>query len=377
MHVVVNVSSPEKESQSSVNADKKRNVPENTFTSTTDRKGISEHTPFWPFSDFSIASYDALRQDYFAAPILDSWPDLDSWPENATPSYSSLPFLDDQSSYLTMPKENGRMEPPVAKIPGVDPTFYISSEPLKTSKVTEKSPAHTNEKEQFGPWGKMLDFNEDIPSNNPNQSTGNTFGNRTSGVAQTERPLLPLPTKTVYQHSVGITDSNEPTQASPKDDEADEGASDTTDYNSTEDISSVEEYRNSILSQGLKAFGDEVLRRIAIEMVPLLSSGNTFHSRCGTAGSSSSSCSNHQESSVPTNTYNSLKRKRQQESDGSDLPGSNGDEAGKRKKHDPSIVPNIFPGVKYACPYFKNDPTTCGSCRACAGPGWNTIHRTK
>ena len=72
--------------------------------------------------------------------------------------------------------------------------------------------------------------------------------------------------------------------------------------------------------------------------------------------------------------------KRRRGFDGSDPPDDgqdDDDEQGKRRKMGSLSRPNIFPGVRYACPYFKHDPDKYTNCRACAGPGWQDVHRVK
>jgi hypothetical protein len=163
--------------------------------------------------------------------------------------------------------------------------------------------------------------------------------------------------------------------------DASDATSEITDFSGSDWDATAEEYRVSILSQGLKAFGDEVLRRAATDIEALFSCCDAVISHCGPAGSSSCSCAGYQNTASTPCPNATFTRKRQRESDGSDLPDDGqddgDDEQGKRRKVDPLSRPNIFPGVRYACPYFKHDPVKYANCRACAGPGWPTVHRAK
>lgn len=47
----------------------------------------------------------------------------------------------------------------------------------------------------------------------------------------------------------------------------------------------------------------------------------------------------------------------------------------KRRSSDRKIIPPA--ALKFACPFFKRNPTNHRAWRSCAGPGWDTIHRVK
>ncbi|PVH77573.1 hypothetical protein DL98DRAFT_591173 [Cadophora sp. DSE1049] len=61
---------------------------------------------------------------------------------------------------------------------------------------------------------------------------------------------------------------------------------------------------------------------------------------------------------------------------GDDPDDSQNDRARKLAKCDRSKRAGATPS-KFACPYFKRDPSSHRKLRSCAGPGWDTVHRVK
>ena len=53
------------------------------------------------------------------------------------------------------------------------------------------------------------------------------------------------------------------------------------------------------------------------------------------------------------------------------------DENNRKRRRKSRINKDQIAGLKLACPYFKHNPGRHSKHRACAGPGWHTIHRVK
>ena len=85
---------------------------------------------------------------------------------------------------------------------------------------------------------------------------------------------------------------------------------------------------------------------------------------------------------APPNALSSSEgSKRRRDSHGSGEPYDGSRDGGEKR---PSKVPRSSPGkeeknlrLKFACPFFKRDADSNRTWRACAGPGWDTVHRVK
>jgi hypothetical protein len=139
--------------------------------------------------------------------------------------------------------------------------------------------------------------------------------------------------------------------------------------------------RNGALSQGLKAFGYELRRRVAIRMQLLLVARESLRSCVGPTASTTQAGSGEQTPSLPTGTGEPSSRKRK--SSASNWRSSDDgwdDESAKRRKTTSTPEKFTTTGLLFACPYFKHNPANyekCRTTRACTGPGWESVHRTK
>lgn len=166
------------------------------------------------------------------------------------------------------------------------------------------------------------------------------------------------PPTTGINNSAGLPFDNDLEHSVVDSDDASDYTSELTNSSGSDWDAISEEYGLSeILSQGFKAFGNEVIRRATTEIEALWLCADTVISCCGPNGPSTCSCVNHQDLVPTVHTNTSRLGKRQQGTgDPDDAHDDEEDEQDKRRKLDQSSLPNIFPGVHYACPYFKQDP---------------------
>jgi tetratricopeptide (TPR) repeat protein len=96
-------------------------------------------------------------------------------------------------------------------------------------------------------------------------------------------------------------------------------------------------------------------------------------SEMATNGGSFGSCN---EPASQRSLGKSLKRKAVEEAE-SDYDGGHNDDPGNSQPGDASGKGKAVEKPKYACPYFKHNPTKYKEWRSCPGPGWLTVHRLK
>jgi hypothetical protein len=65
-----------------------------------------------------------------------------------------------------------------------------------------------------------------------------------------------------------------------------------------------------------------------------------------------------------------------QDGDDDDADGDEEDENLRKRKKLEKSTSGVQP-LRLACPFYKRIPSSCSKHRACAGPGWTTVHRVK
>jgi hypothetical protein len=149
-----------------------------------------------------------------------------------------------------------------------------------------------------------------------------------------------------------------------------------------ESISEISRYTEEWDSDGSKnqsgvqspksiTFGDDVVRSMPVEIFrPSLSSSYGTGSLTG-----STSTTSHCDNGSPASSKHigaSFGKRRRLKSGGLHI-------ADEELRTDLSSLDSsgTLPSARFACPYFKRNAARHQTWRSCAGPGWDTVHRTK
>jgi hypothetical protein len=172
--------------------------------------------------------------------------------------------------------------------------------------------------------------------------------------------------------------SSDVSRSSSFDCDSDDNVSEITDYSQDWSVS-LRQRRIGVQAWVLRVFGNEVYRRVTqdIEPIVLAYSGSISCAGPGspeTANGSAAAISG--ASSRGLYLYGSNKRLRA--NDPQKDPDEDRDEGSeKRRKMTARPLNKLLAGMRYACPYFKHNPSKHLTWRSCAGPGWENVHRAK
>jgi hypothetical protein len=152
-------------------------------------------------------------------------------------------------------------------------------------------------------------------------------------------------------------------------------------YASAADMSSYSEGRDHdfskehipLPSSSLETCETDLVRSMPVE-IPRPSCSSSYRS-ASHAGSTSTRTSSFYDYSSPTssiNTYPSIGKRRKLKPGGSEIPDED-----LRNDFGSLNSSSTAPTSRFACPYFKRNAARHQAWRSCAGPGWDTVHRTK
>jgi hypothetical protein len=152
-------------------------------------------------------------------------------------------------------------------------------------------------------------------------------------------------------------------------------------YASAADISSYSEGQDhdlstehiSLPSSNLETCETDLVRSMPVEIPrPPCSSSYRSASHTGSTSTRTSSFNDYSSPTSSINTYPSIGKRRKLKPGGLEIPDED-----LRNDFGSLNSSNAAPTARFACPYFKRNAARHQSWRSCAGPGWDTVHRTK
>jgi hypothetical protein len=177
----------------------------------------------------------------------------------------------------------------------------------------------------------------------------------------------------------GILPTATPTTTPSSEEDESDCASDATDNKEVYGLAETKDLSGHC-SDFLR-FGNEALKKATKKVMRALSKSTIWTYQANQDGVSQNLAGSESiDSSTSTPAKRSFKRNRGSGDSGSyegdgDSEGDNNDK--KKRKTAPRSDQSAVMVTRFACPYYKRNPTKHQDWRSCAGPGWETVHRAK
>jgi hypothetical protein len=196
-------------------------------------------------------------------------------------------------------------------------------------------------------------------------------------------PAFPADETSLQQAYNGDVDNNEVEESDTEEDllSEEEFSDSDDDSENTDSLYAVETILRLKLGLALELNKDRLYQLLLNNLqyvLPTTDSSVSSHAGASNASGSGSASKQPGKEDQQPSRKKSMSQSRMHRVDRNDGDeGDNGEEDGDKQLRQPP-APGVSPtGPKFACPFFKNNPTKYQTWRSCPGPGWDEVHRVK